>query len=266
MSAHDLSTLFDLLPIGAYRSDAAGKIVRLNAALLKLNGYASEAECFADVRTIGADSYVEPGRRQQFRSILEAHGHVTDFVSETYRLKTGERIWVREHAHLVRDGQGNTLYVEGTIEDITQERAATLSLQRSENLLRNLLETIPDPVWLKDTQGIYLACNAAFAENVGTTADQIVGSKDADWVGEAIAQEFLRVDRIVIQTGQSLAEERPMPSTLLSDPSIYEVIKTPMRGADGKTIGILGMGRNIQARKDTEARLRDATEQLELGP
>ena len=264
MATHDLSTLFDLLPIGAYRSDAAGKIVRLNAALLKLNGYTSEAECFADVRTIGADSYVQPGRRQQFRNILEAQGQVTDFVSETYRLKTGERIWVREHAHLVRDAQGKTLYVEGTIEDITQERAATLSLQHSENLLRNLLETIPDRVWLKDLQGVHLACNAAFAEHVGATTEQIVGTNDAHWVGEAIAEEFLKADRIVIQTGHSLSLEGPMPSAIHDDPTIYEVIKTPMRGADGHTMGVLGMARNIQARKDTEARLRDATEQLEL--
>ncbi len=264
MAIHDLSTLFDLLPIGAYRSDAAGKIVRLNAALLALNGYASEAECFADVHTIGADSYVEPGRREQFRAMLEAQGQVTDFVSETYRLKTGERIWVREHAHLVRDAQGNTLYIEGTIEDITRERAATLSLQHSENLLRNLLETIPDRIWLKDTHGVHMACNAAFAQHVGATAEQIVGTNDAHWVGAAIAEEFLRADRLAIQTGQSLTLEGTMPSAIHNDPTIYEVIKTPMRDADGRIIGVLGMGRNIQARKDTEARLRDATEQLEL--
>ena len=92
MSLHDQSTLFDLLPIGAYRSNPDGKIVRINAALLRLNGYASEAECFSDARMIGADSYVEPGRRQQFVDLLEALGQVTDFVSETYRLKTGEHL------------------------------------------------------------------------------------------------------------------------------------------------------------------------------
>ena len=146
MSIHDLSTLFDFLPIGAYRSDAAGKVVRLNAALARLNGFANEAECLAYPHTLGADSYVQPSRRQQFRDILETQGQVTDFVSETYRLKTGERFWMREHAHLVRDAQGNTLYIDGTIEDITRERAATLSLQTSENLLRSLLETIPDPI------------------------------------------------------------------------------------------------------------------------
>ncbi len=264
MAIHDLSTLFDLLPIGAYRSNPDGKIVHLNAALLKLNGYTSEAECLADVRTIGADSYVQPGRRQQFREMLEAQGQVTDFVSETYRLKTGERIWVREHAHLVRDAQGRTLYIEGTIEDITVERRATLSLQQSETLLRNVLETIPDRVWLKDIHGIHQTCNTAFAEHLGATTEQIIGTADAQWVGEDLAREFVKADRIVIQTGQSLNLEGPMPSPVQNDPTIYEVIKTPMRGAHGRIIGVLGMARNIQARKDAEAMLRDTTEQLEL--
>lgn len=142
--------------------------------------------------------------------------------------------------------------------------AATLALQLGENLLRNLLETIPDRIWLKDTQGLHLACNAAFAEHVGATTAQIVGTDDAHWFGKALAEEFLKADRIVIQTGRTLTLEGAMPSAKQDDPSIYEVIKTPMRDADGNIIGVLGMGRNIQARKDTEARLRDATEQLEL--
>ena len=264
MSIHDLSTLFDLLPIGAYRSNPDGKIVRLNAALLRLNGYASEAECFADTRVIGAESYVEPGRRQQFVALLEAQGHVTDFVSETYRLKTGERIWVREHAHLVRDAQGRTLYVEGTIEDITLERTATLSLRQSENLLRNLLETIPDRVWLKDLNGNHLACNSAFAENLGIVVAQVVGTTDAHWVGDEMARKFLETDRMVVQSGKTIRFEGPMPSPVHRDPTVYEVIKTPMRGAAGQIIGVLGMGRDIQQRKNAESLLRETTEQLEL--
>ena len=145
-----------------------------------------------------------------------------------------------------------------------RERTTPISPQLSESLLHNLLETIPDRVWLKDIFGIHLACNRAFAEHVGATVTQIVGTDDAHWFGPALAQEFLQGDRIVIETGQTLALEGPMPSPVDPDNSIYEVIKSPMYGADGRIIGVLGMGRNIQARKDTEARLRDATEQLEL--
>ena len=264
MSLHDQSTLFDLLPIGAYRSNPDGKIVRINAALLRLNGYASEAECFSDARVIGADSYVEPGRRQQFVDLLEALGQVTDFVSETYRLKTGERIWVREHAHLVRDPQGRTLYIEGTVEDITQERTATLSLQDCERLMHVLLETIPDRVWLKDLDGIHLACNSAFAAHLGATTAQVIGTDDAHWVGADVAQGFVDADRLVLQMGKTLHFEGPMPSPVSDDPSVFEVIKTPMRDREGNTIGVLGMARDIQERKSAETLLRDTTEQLEL--
>jgi len=264
LSTHDLSTLFDLLPIGAYRSDRNGKIVRVNAALLKLNGYACEAEYFAAPHAIGAGSYVEPDRRQQFAALLETQGEVADFVSETRRLKTGEPVWVREHAHLVRDAHGHMLYVEGTVQDITHERMARQSMRQSENLLRNLLETIPDLVWLKDTNGIHLACNTAFAANLGTTATQVIGTDDAHWVGAPLAAKFLESDQAVIQHGKTLRFDGPMPSAAHSDPTVYEVIKTPMRSSHGNVIGVLGMARNIQERKDAEAQLRDATEQLEL--
>ena len=104
--------------------------------------------------------------------------------------------------------------------------AATLALQLSENLLRNLLETIPDRIWLKDTHGIHLACNAAFAEHVGATTAEIVGTDDAHWFGKALAEEFLKADRIVIQTGQSLTLEGTMPSAQHNDSSIYEFLQT----------------------------------------
>jgi diguanylate cyclase (GGDEF)-like protein/PAS domain S-box-containing protein len=264
LSLHDLSTLFDLLPIGAYRSDAHGTIVRLNAALLRINGYASEAECLADAKVIGAESYVQPGRRQQFITLLEANGQVTDFVSETYRLKTGEHIWVREHAHLVRDGEGKILYIEGTIEDITQERKASLSLQHSENLLRNVLETIPDRVWLKDVNGVHLACNAAYADHLGSTAPKVAGTNDVFWFGEELANTFRQTDLMTIQAGKTLHFEGPMHSPMHDDATIYEVIKTPMIDANNTTIGVLGMARDIHERKKAEALLRDTSEQLEL--
>lgn len=259
-----LSTLFDLLPIGAYRSTPDGTIVRLNAALLRINGYANEAECLADAKVIGAESYVQPGRRQQFITLLEANGQVTDFVSETYRLKTGEHIWVREHAHLVRDAGGKTLYIEGTIEDITQERKASLSLQHSESLLRNVLETIPDRVWLKDVQGIHMACNAAYASHLGTTAERVTGTNDVYWFGEKLAALFGQTDLITIQAGKTLRFEGPMHSPMHDDATIYEVIKTPMIDAANRTIGVLGMARDIHDRKQAETLLRDTTEQLEL--
>ena len=129
MAIDDFSTLFDLLPIGAYRSSPDGRQLRANPALVRLDGYASEAEMLAATLDLAQEWYVDPTRREQFKAELAAHGRVVDFVSEGYRHKTRERIWVRVHSHVVRDAEGAVLYFEGTVQDITQEQQARLAVE-----------------------------------------------------------------------------------------------------------------------------------------
>ena len=128
MPHNDFSTLFDWLPIGAYRSSLQGRQLRANPALVRMNGFDTEAEMLAAVDDIATRWYVQPGRRDAFRAQLQAEGDVSDFVSEVFRYKTRERIWVREHARLVHDAQGRPLFYEGTVEDVTARRQAEESL------------------------------------------------------------------------------------------------------------------------------------------
>ena len=124
MADNDFSTLFDLLPIGAYRSSPDGQQIRANPALVKLDGYETEAELLAATKDLAQEWYVDPTRRDHFKALLNAHGKVLGLVSEVYRHKSRERIWVRVHAHVVRNAQGEVLYYEGTVEDITELRRA----------------------------------------------------------------------------------------------------------------------------------------------
>ena len=151
MPTTDFSTLFELLPIGAYRSSPAGAQLRANAALVRLNGYANEAEMLAAVGDIGSEWYVDATQRAEFMRRLERDGHVVDFVSEVYRHKTRERIWIRETAHVVRDAAGAVLYFEGTVEDISAPRATQHALEASERRFRALTEK---------AQGLTLVCDA----------------------------------------------------------------------------------------------------------
>jgi diguanylate cyclase (GGDEF)-like protein/PAS domain S-box-containing protein len=132
------------------------------------------------------------------------------------------------------------------------------------DLLRNVLETIPDRVWLKDIHGVHLTCNEAYATHLGSTPAQVTGSHDHDWFGADLATLFRQTDLMTLQAGKTLNFEGPMYSPIDDDPTIYEVVKTPMRDASGNFMGVLGMARNIHARKKAEALLRDTTEQLEL--
>lgn len=264
MSYSDESTLFELLPIGAYRSAPDGTLLRANATLVRMYGYASEAELHADTQSLASSPYVEPGRRQQFMSLLESQGHVRDFVSEMVRVNQSGPVWVREHAHTVRDASGKVLYFEGTVEDITEERASRALLIRREAMLQNLLQTIPDQVWLKDVNGVYMTCNDNYAHTLGVERKDIIGTRDAQWAGEALAEQFLESDRRAMRVGKAVAFEENYASPSNPNGELHEIIKTPMYDAAGVLIGVLGMGRNIQARKDAEKQLRDTSEQLEL--
>ena len=120
----DYRSIFDNAIDGIYRSSLAGRQLRANPALVRLNGYISEEEMLRSVNDIAAEWYVEPGRRAEFMRLLNEEGQVENFESEIYRHKSRERIWVSENARLVRDGSGRPLFYEGTVRDITELKQA----------------------------------------------------------------------------------------------------------------------------------------------
>lgn len=171
----NFSTLFELLPIGAYRSAPSGEQLRANSALVRLNGYRSEREMLEVVRDIGENWYVQAGRRDEFKATMERFGEVIGFVSEVYRHRTRERIWISENAHVVRDEQGNVIYYEGTVEEITRQRNAELALQRA--LHRN------DALTAK-SQSVTVVCDVDGRVSYVTDAiDRLLGVSAAEFIG-----------------------------------------------------------------------------------
>jgi PAS domain S-box-containing protein len=144
----DLSTLFDLLPVGAYRSTPDGRMLRANAALVRMNGYTSEPELIAAVHDIAGEWYVDPVQRERFRRQLASEGRVVGLVSEVFRHRTRERVWISENAHLVRDAHGNVLCYEGTVEEISDRIRTEQALQRSDAQLRLIARQVPGVVYL----------------------------------------------------------------------------------------------------------------------
>ena len=178
----DFSTLFELLPIGAYRSSPAGRQLRANAALVRLNGYAGEAEMLAAVNDIATEWYMDPGQRAEFQRRIEREGVVIDFVSEIYRHKTRERIWIRENAHVVRDAAGQVLFYEGTVEDITTQRRTHLALEASEQRFRALTEKAQVLTLVCDRNGIVSYASPAALALLGREPAQLVGRSPLVWV------------------------------------------------------------------------------------
>jgi diguanylate cyclase (GGDEF)-like protein/PAS domain S-box-containing protein len=260
----DLSTLFERLPIGAYRITMDGKVLRVNTALLRLNGFETEQELRSAFGDYIPDPYLRPGRREEFRHLLETQGMVQNFESEMVHYRSGKHMWVREHSHVVRNEHGYTLYYEGTVEDITAERMAQAKWQQSETLLSNLMAALPDHVWIKDLSGTYIMCNSTFAENLGVQPDAVAGTDDSHWCDAQSAAHYAKTDQMAIAAGRPVVLEEDFggPETPFS--AMHQVTKTPLRDRAGNIIGTVGTAHSIQHRKDAEQLLRDTSEQLEL--
>ena len=129
--------LFDNAVAGIYRSRLDGGLLKVNTALARLNGYASEGELAASVPDAARDWYVDPQRRDEFFRRLMETGKVEDFVSEVFRHRTRERIWVSETAWLVQDSDGKPHHYEGMVMDATERvlsETRILELSRNDSL------------------------------------------------------------------------------------------------------------------------------------
>jgi PAS domain S-box-containing protein len=126
---------FDHAVEGIFRTTPEGHYLAVNQALADIYGYLTPESLITGLTDISAQLYVDPGRRNEFRALMQANDVVTHFVSEI-RHRSGRRIWISENARAVRDWSGALLCYEGTVEDVTekieQERALRAALRQAE--------------------------------------------------------------------------------------------------------------------------------------
>ena len=168
---------------------------------------------------------------------------------------------IRGRASPIRDGNRRLFGVALTFEDCTERRAAELSLAAERRLLRTLLDTLPDLVWLKDVEGRFLICNRMFERFIGRAGEAILGRTDYDLIDAEAADGFRANDRRAIAAGGPTTNEEWI-TFAAGGRVLLETIKTPMWGEGGEVVGVLGIGRDITARWQAEAAVRASAEKL----
>ncbi len=143
-----------------------------------------------------------------------------------------------------------------------RSRALTLGkrLEREHAHLETLVQTIPDLVWLKDPDGVYLACNPRFEAFFGSPRQQIIGKTDYDFMARDAADLFRGFDRRAMRTEGPCTNEEWVTFAQDGHRELLETTKVAMRDANGDLIGILGIGHDITERQRTEQDLRAITE------
>jgi two-component system, sensor histidine kinase PdtaS len=152
--------------------------------------------------------------------------------------------------------------LQSSIEMAFELYEAQERVSESESRQRTLLRTIPDLVWLKDENGVFLSCNHEFERFLGASEADIVGKTDYDFMPLGRADAFREYDRRAMAAGRPSVNEEWITYASDGRRVLLETIKTPMTDPDGRVVGVLGIARDITERKRAEEELGAALRKM----
>jgi PAS domain S-box-containing protein len=135
-------SIFENSVDGIFQTTVDGRYLSVNPALARIYGYDSVEQMLAQIVDVKTQLYVDRDRRQQFQSLMEENDTITNFESQVYK-RDRTTIWISENVRALRDAQGQILYYEGTVEDISQRKIAEIALDGANKqilALNNLLK------------------------------------------------------------------------------------------------------------------------------
>ena len=188
---------------------------------------------------------------------VESSGGIKVLDTNFYEDKHVRR-WRRNTVIKLSDGTVAVFYEDRTLGKKPKIRGLKLKKQllTQKNFLKTIINVIPDLLWLKDTDGKYLACNTKFERLYGAKESEIIGKDDFDFVDLESANFFRNKDRKALEAEEAHIYEEILTFADSGYEGLFETIKTPMKDGEGNVIGVLGIARDISERKEREEQLR----------
>ncbi len=177
-----------------------------------------------------------------------------------YRMKhrDGRWIWVHDQGRVIsRTADGHPLQVFGILMDVTERKESEEELRSTKQMLELIINNVPQHIFWKDRNSVYLGCNENQARAAGLESPQdIIGKTDYDlpWNKEE-AEHYRMIDQQVMKTGK--AEYHIMETQLQADGRVawLDTNKIPLFNNEGQVFGILGTYENITERKKAQEAL-----------
>ena len=239
-----------------------GVIATWNAGAERMYGYAAE-----EIKGKSFSTFIPEDRRADLAGIAERllrGERLVHFEHEDMR-KDGSRLQVLLTLSPIKDATGFVTGVSIISRDITERKRAEEELYQSRQMLQSILDTIPQRVFWKDRNMLFLGCNSAFAIDAGLKdPTEIIGKNDYDLAWGETAELYRADDKLVMeQETPRLNFDEPQNRP---DGSLrwLRTNKLPLRDREGEVIGVIGTYEDITERKRVEAehtRLVTAIEQ-----
>jgi len=190
----------------------------------------------------------------------------------------GDLIWLNTNKIPMLDAAGNAVAVLGTYEDVTerkqieQEREQLLTEIKSQHvLLRSIIDTTPDWIFIKDLNHRYLMTNHSYAKALHLSPSDFMGKDDLE-LGfpeelvkgnpEKGIRGFWTDDQLVISSGEVQIYPDD-PATIDGVVHTFHTVKSPLKDASGQVWGVLAFARDITKDKQQQDAIRQAKEKFQ---
>ncbi len=224
----------------------------------KVGGYTMRSARYAEL-FVHPDDMALVG--EEIRKALETTDpHFSRQLEHRIIYADGEVGYITVRFFIVKDAQGRTVRTYGANQDITERKRMEEALRESEGKYRTLVENIPQKIFFKNKDSVYISCNENYAKDLRIKPDEIAGKTDHDFFPKDLAEKYRGDDKRVIEskTAEDIEERY-----IQDGKEIWvHTSKTLVKDENGNVTGILGVFWDITERKRAEEALRNNQELL----
>ncbi len=169
--------------------------------------------------------------------------------------RNGERVWMSWTDKAILSDRGEVTGILSIGQDITERRNAVQDLHRNFEFLQQILDTIPNPYYYKNVEGVYRLCNAAFEKFIGVSRADIIGKTVFDFAPKELADIYHKADMELISNPAAQSIQSYESRVRYADNSLHDVIfyKASIIDDREKPTGMVGVMLDITERKRAEA-------------
>jgi diguanylate cyclase (GGDEF)-like protein/PAS domain S-box-containing protein len=192
--------LFNRSPIGLYRSTPNGILLEVNPSMGRMLGFTTQDMC-APIHV--EQFYIERSEREAWKQIIASDGILIDYELRMRRAD-GEIVYTLDNAVAIYDPDGNVLYYEGSLQDITNRKRIEANLKEANQKLSIVLNSITDAYVVWDDQWYFLEINQVAVREIfgGRPATELLGKVIWEEYPQAVETEFYRQYQTAITEGQ----------------------------------------------------------------
>ena len=240
-----------------------GRVVLVNPAICQLLGADNPSQLIGkSVFDIVHPDYHE-GVRERWK-LIDTDQSVP-LVEEKFVRVDGSSVAVEVTAVAI-DWKGAT-GVQVIARDITERKRAEEALRFERLLLRTLIDNIPDSIYSKDMSCRKTLANTAEVRNLRLNSEaDVIGKNDFDLYPKELAEGFFADDQFVLKSGKPLLEREEYVFDEKGQKRWLLTSKLPLRDKEGRTVGLVGIGRDITERKLAIEELRKLSLAIEQNP